>query len=79
MNKIANVEFVKSNNLKRVLKNKSAHICANTYGDLFISVYTGDKHEGTYKFDGNDIGNVDLEVGIPTGKRKEYSKIIKLK
>lgn len=56
---------------------------ANTYGDLFLTIYTvGEKgvlsHEKEYKFDG-DMGNVDLEVGIPKGKRKEYAKIISLK
>ncbi len=61
-----------------ILKNKSVRIRANTYGDLFINVYTtknGETYEGTYKFDG-DMEGVDLEVGIPKGKRKEYAKII---
>jgi hypothetical protein len=65
-----------------ILKNKSVRIHANTYGDIFISIDKVNKdgvreHEGTYKFDGW-IDGVDLEVGIPKGKRKEYAKIIKL-
>jgi len=64
-----------------VLKNKIVRVVANTYGDLFVHVYENTKGQevvGTYKFDGC-IGGVDLEVGIPKGKRKEYAKIIKLK
>jgi len=61
----------------KTLKNKTVRVRANTYGDLFINVYTGEKHEGTYKFDG-DIEGVDLEVEVPKGKRKEYAKIVSI-
>ena len=68
---------------KKILKNRCVRVCANTYGDLFISVDKKNKDgtlsfEAQYKFDGF-IDGVDLEVGIPQGKRKEYAKIIKLK
>lgn len=61
-----------------ILKNKNVKIRANTYGDLFLNVYDGEKHEATYKFEG-DLNGVDLEVSIPDGKRKHYATITKLK
>lgn len=61
--------------------NKTIQINANSYGDLFVTVYkdsTRKVTEGTYKFDGF-IEGVDLKVGVPKGKRKEYAKITKIK
>ena len=62
------------------LKNKTIRINGNSFGTLSLTVY--DKidgkleHNQSYKFDGF-MENVNLEILIPKGCRKEYAKIVK--
>jgi hypothetical protein len=63
-------------------KKKFISINGNNFGSLFLSVYHKENgalvFEQSYKFDGSIEQEVDLEIGIPKGCRKEYAKIIKL-
>ncbi len=66
-----------------VLKNKSVRVRANSFGSLFMTVYSKNAdgalvHEQEYKFDGSMDG-VDLDISIPPRCRTEYAKIVAIK
>ena len=63
-------------------KNKIIRITGDDWGKVWLTIYT--KKNGmydsvaTYKFNNDFIEGVDLEVGVPKGKRTEYSKITRI-